>query len=136
MTAQPDVRVEPRPLHILVADDERMIRMAIRLTLEERGHRVEEAGTADEAFALVESLSFDALVIDVRMPGNGLLLLERLRTLAPEDASQRGPADRAILLTADVTRPATLEVIEAGQTHLRKPFRFGELVSLIERVAG
>jgi len=137
LTPHSDLPAEPRPLHILVADDERMVRMAVRLTLEERGHRVEEAGDADEAFALAESLSFDALLIDVRMPGNGLVLLERLRALAPGgDGSPRGPADRAILLTADVTRPGTIEVIEAGQPHLRKPFRFNELVRLVERVAG
>lgn len=124
-----------KPLRILVADDEPTVRLAVRLTLEERGHEVLEAGDVREALALVRSSSFDALIVDVRMPGGGLTLLDQLRELAIPVGSSHGPAARTILLTADLNRPETVRAIEEGQPYLPKPFHFDELVEVVEKVA-
>ena len=123
---------------MLIADDETAVRLAVRLILEERGHRVFEASDTEAAYAELTASDFDVVLLDVRMPGNGLTLLARLRAEADaEDASPSGGsavADRTILLTADLTRADTAAVIASGQRHLRKPFRFEALVALVEEV--
>ena len=131
---------KPTSLRVLVADDEPMVRMAVRLSLEERGHRVQEARNADEAFALAGSEAFDVLLVDVRMPGmpgGGLGLLDRLAKIparSEESASCSSVADRTVLLSANLSGGDAAQRVRDGQPHLRKPFRFEELVRLVERI--
>ncbi|MEZ4424785.1 MAG: response regulator [Gemmatimonadota bacterium] len=118
-----------RPLHVLLADDEAMLRLAIRLTLEDRGHRVTEAPDADRALVLARAGGFDLAILDVNMPGDGLRLLARLL----DEAILPG---RILMLTADVARWATREELERrGIPWLAKPFDFGELTRTLERMA-
>jgi DNA-binding NtrC family response regulator len=66
---------------ILVVDDERNIRRALRMVLEGEGAEVEDAATAEEALAIIaaEGDALDVVVADVLLPGlSGLELLERL----------------------------------------------------------
>lgn len=105
-----------------------MLRLAIRLTLEDRGHQVVEAPDADEAFRLADGGAFDLAILDVNMPGDGLKLLARLLEagLLPH---------RLLMLTADVSRAHTRETLERNHTPwLAKPFDFGELTRTIERM--
>ncbi|RSS51744.1 DNA-binding response regulator [Streptomyces sp. WAC07061] len=58
------------PLRVVVADDERMVRTALRVILDAEPDMevVGEAATGAEAVALVRSLSPDVVLMDVRMP--------------------------------------------------------------------
>jgi CheY-like chemotaxis protein len=119
----------PRHLHVLVADDEPSLRLVLRLTLENRGHRVSEAASVQEAIGLIQSRSFDVVLVDVRMPGDGLALIERL--------SDGGPLHgRTLLVSGDVSRPATRRLIDRGHPYIRKPFCFEELVGTVESLGG
>ena len=55
--------------HLLVVDDDRRIRDLLSRYLAREGYRVTTAGSASEARAKLDSLSFDLLVLDVMMPG-------------------------------------------------------------------
>jgi CheY-like chemotaxis protein len=54
---------------VLLTDDERDIRFMMRMTLRPTGWELAEAASGDEALDLAASASFDATVLDQRMPG-------------------------------------------------------------------
>lgn len=117
-----------RSLRILVADDEPSLRLAIDLFLSRRGHTVVQAGDAWEALRMAEASAFDAALVDARMPGDGLHLLERLEGVP----SLRG---RTVLMTGDVGRARTSQGITTGRPCLTKPFDLDEMAHLLESLA-
>ena len=72
--------METEQPHVLVVDDDRRLRDLLRRFLADHGFRVTVAGDAREARATVGSFAFDAIVLDVMMPGeSGLHLAGDLR---------------------------------------------------------
>jgi signal transduction histidine kinase len=118
-----------RRLRILVADDEAALRRALSMFLERRGHHVLQAGDAHEAFKLAESQPVDVALVDARMPGDGLALLERLEALP-------GLRGRTALMTGDIGRARTRQGIATGRPYLSKPFDMDDMVKLLETLAG
>jgi response regulator NasT len=67
------------PLHILVAEDESLIRLGLQRILEEAGHTVYAAADGPSALALAEARTPDLAILDIKMPGmDGLELAQRL----------------------------------------------------------
>lgn len=120
---------KPRSLRILVADDEPSLRLAITMFLRRRGHYVVEAADAHEARRFASEQTFDAALIDARMPGDGLLLLHEL----DESESLRG---RTALMSGDPGRGRHPLEITGGRPYLTKPFDMQSAVTLLERLAG
>lgn len=56
---------------ILVVDDERDVRVAVRRILEKADHEVLEAGTGEEGIEVLESEAVDLVITDIMMPGQG-----------------------------------------------------------------
>lgn len=54
---------------ILLVEDQPTVRMLVKKTLVQAGYTVEEAGDGEVAMALLETRSFDLVLLDVRMPG-------------------------------------------------------------------
>jgi DNA-binding response OmpR family regulator len=74
---------DPRP-RLLVVDDDDSLRVGLRDILGLMGYRVEEAASGDEALKLLESMSCDLMILDVRMPGmSGVEVMRRARRLDP-----------------------------------------------------
>lgn len=116
-----------RPLRVLVADDEPTLRLAISLFLSRRGHQVTQAADAFEALELARSEDFDVALVDARMPGDGLALLEQLEAMP-------ALAGRTALMTGDLGRARTTQGIPTGRPYLVKPFDMNEAVKLLERL--
>jgi two-component system, NtrC family, sensor kinase len=114
-----------RPLRILIADDEPALRLALSVFLSRRGHQVVQAADAYEAFDLASAQDFDAALVDARMPGDGLVLLERLESLPALQG-------RTALMTGDLGRARTTQGIATGRPFLSKPFDMDEMVRLVE----
>lgn len=70
---------------ILLIDDHTVIRHGLRTLIESAlGHRVLEAGSADEGFALLQSATVDMVLVDARMPGeDGISFLRRAKAFRP-----------------------------------------------------
>src|SRR5438876_1041665 len=69
---------------ILVVDDEASIRTTIEIVLAREGFDVVLAGNGAAGVAALESASFDAIIVDVFMPGmDGRASIRRFRKLAP-----------------------------------------------------
>jgi two-component system NtrC family sensor kinase len=114
---------------VLVVDDEQAIRTWLHKSLVARGYEVELAATGAEADALLGAHRYDAIVCDIRMPGNGQQLYLAL--------SQRDPtlARRMIFITGDVVNPATEQFFDTrGGYALSKPFTIEQLVAVLEKV--
>jgi two-component system nitrogen regulation response regulator NtrX len=92
---------DPDRFQLLVVDDDAAIRRQLRGLLEDEGHVVTEGANAAEAYAAVERQRFDAVLLDLRMPGDhGLDALVRLGELAGDTAvivvSGEGTVENAI----------------------------------------
>jgi DNA-binding NtrC family response regulator len=116
------------PRHVLVVDDEPLIRWSVSETLSELGYDVEQAADAGAAIHAVTNaaLPFDVVVLDLRLPDmNDLSLLGTLRQLLP--------GTTLILMTAFGT-PEIIEDAQAlGATVLSKPFELDELTRLVSK---
>jgi DNA-binding NtrC family response regulator len=105
---------------VLIVDDDASIRLLCRVNLELDGHAAREAGTIDEARALIGAEPFDAVILDVHVgAGNGLDFLGELRRDHPGVgvALLSGTADResvaAALPDAVLGKPFTLEQLRS-----------------------
>jgi two-component system, OmpR family, phosphate regulon response regulator OmpR len=119
--------------HLLVVDDDARLRDLLQRYLSANGFRVTAAADAAEARKLMNSIAFDALVLDVMMPGeDGLDLAQSLR---PQfDAP-------ILMLTALGEAASRIAGFESGaDDYLAKPFEPRELAlrltSLIRRAHG
>lgn len=80
----PDTSSRPSSLSVLVVDDFEMVRESLRALLTVHGHYVTIAADTNEAIELVNSMEFDAAIIDYEMPGaDGLVLLEEIQRKYP-----------------------------------------------------
>ncbi len=111
---------------ILIAEDEAIIRLDLKETLEEEGYEVVGAvGRGDEAVALVRELSPDLAILDIKMPGmDGI-------AAAKEIAGSRRAA--VLILTAFSQRDLVEQATTAGAIgYLVKPFQKSDLIPAIE----
>jgi len=126
-------RARVKPLHALIADDHPANRMVLRRLLEKAGHHVEEVESGDEVLALLSERGFDAVLIDLHMPGvSGLDIMREVRVMEA-GAARRTPF---IVLTADVTPEAMQSCEQAGaRAFLPKPIVAGRLLEVLAEIA-
>jgi DNA-binding response OmpR family regulator len=87
------------PLTILIVDDELGVRDSIRRYLEQAGWRVHTAEAPSQALAMLECVTPDAMVLDVRMPDPGGALRSGLELLAAVRARTSLTTVPVVLLT-------------------------------------
>jgi DNA-binding NtrC family response regulator len=113
---------------ILIVDDDRAIREALGEALADLGHTVVAMGDGAAALAWLARHQADAVLLDLRMPGqDGLEVLRRIRGQAD--------APPVAILTAVPTSANTIEAMRLGAVdHLAKPIGRGELATLVTRL--
>ncbi len=111
--------------HLLVVDDDERLRALLQKYLSSNGFRVSAAGDAADARALMKSMAFDLLILDVMMPGeSGFDFAQSVR------ASSAVPI---LMLTAKSEAEDRISGLERGaDDYLTKPFEPRELVLRIE----
>jgi two-component system, NtrC family, nitrogen regulation response regulator GlnG len=112
---------------ILVADDDRAIRMVLNQALIRLGHDVRMTGNAATLWRWVADGEGDLVITDVIMPDeNGLDLIPRIKKIRPDL--------RIIVMSAQNTLLTAVKATERGAfEYLPKPFDLRELVSVVER---
>ena len=101
--------------HILIVDDEEDFVEAVSLRLEARELTVETATNGNEALAKLEETGFDAVILDLAMPGmDGIETLRAMRDIRPEI--------QVVLLTGRGTVKKSIEAMKLGaMDFLEKP---------------
>jgi response regulator NasT len=118
------------PTRVVIAEDEAIIRLDLKETLEEEGYEVVgETGRGDEAIELVRRLEPDLAILDIKMPGlDGL-------AAAREISTEKKAA--VLILTAFSQRDLIEQARDAGAlAYLVKPFQKSELIPAVEVALG
>jgi DNA-binding NtrC family response regulator len=118
---------------VLVLDDEAGVRDALTQFLQSCGYRSVEAGSVDEATAILREQSVGAVLLDVRVSGaqTGLAVLTSLR-------EQPWLAEIPVLILAgEVTTDSQERFIANNRAHLfRQPQEFDTLRKFLDRLTG
>jgi two-component system, OmpR family, response regulator len=110
-------------MRILIVEDELKMASLLRRGLLEEGHAVDVARTGHEALVSARAVDYDAVVLDLMLPGlDGIEVCRRLR--------QDGVWAPVLMLTARDAVEDRVAGLDAGaDDYLPKPFAFAELLA-------
>ncbi len=116
-------------MKLLIAEDEKLLRMNLRDSLSEAGYEVTEAASGMDAWRLVEREGPAIVLADVRMPGmDGLELLQRTRAAYP--------ATEVVIMTTYASVKDAVAALKAGAAdYVVKPFEMDEFLERVAHVA-
>lgn len=111
--------------NILVIDDEEIIRDLIKETLEEYGHHVQCAESAESGLGLVKKQIFDLVFLDLKMPGmDGAALLREIKAIKPNMP--------VILITGYPESEIMARALEQGPFGvMNKPFNESDIIDCV-----
>ncbi len=110
-----------RRMRILLVEDERKVASFIARALRESAYAVDVAETGEKALELASDVAYDAILLDIRLPGlSGIEVCRELR--------QAGVETPILMLTARSLVEQRVEGLDAGaDDYLTKPFALAEL---------
>jgi len=116
-------------LEVLLVDDDPRIRSALRGVLEDEGHTVGEAPDGAQALAALENRQFDAVLLDVNMPGmSGLDALVSIREMAPSTG--------VIMVSGEGTIATAVQALKRGAfDFIEKPVDPEHLLRVLAQAA-
>jgi len=116
-------------MRVLLAEDEITIAVTLRDALESAGHSVLPAADTERAIALLEEGTPEAVLTDIRMPGEGGMAILR-RSL------ELDPSRPVVVMTGYATVDQAVEAMAMGAAnYVQKPFRNEALVSMVDTFA-
>lgn len=131
-SAEPLMRPHDQAMHILLAEDNKIIRGLMNTILEDAGHHVSCAANGVQALALVQGRPFDLILMDARMPVlDGLHATRAIRGMA-------GPVAHTpiVAMTADPQFASHPMVADLGYAEiLLKPLRAETLMRVLTHIA-
>lgn len=118
-----------RAMRILIVEDEAKMAGLLKRGMEEDGHAADIAATGTEALWMAKATDYDAIVLDLMLPGvDGVEVCRRLR----EDGVW-SPVLMVTALTAVSDRVAGLDA--GADDYLAKPFHLDELLARVRAIA-
>jgi two-component system KDP operon response regulator KdpE len=110
---------------ILLVEDDASIRRSLRATLSALDFETGEASTGEEALTRLRMVNYDAVLMDLNMPGmGGVEACRRVRKEFPQMS--------IIVVTVRDSEEDKIEALDAGaDDYVTKPFRIGELTARI-----
>lgn len=118
-----------RMARILVVDDEEILRMLIRETLEDLEFDIDEAEDGEEALKKLKESTYDLMILDYMMPNlTGIEVIE----LLPQEIKKSMPI---LMLTAKSQESDRQKVFDLGADYfMSKPFSPVKLMNLVEDI--
>jgi two-component system OmpR family response regulator len=115
-------------MRILIVEDEAKMAGLLRRGLEREGMAVDLAAEGEEALWKAEAVSYDAIVLDLMLPGiDGLEVCGRLR--------EAGVWSPILMLTArDAVRDRVAGLDRGADDYLTKPFSYAELLARLRAI--
>src|SRR6516162_11572998 len=119
----------PRSLRVLFVDDERSLQELMRAELPRLGHEVVVCPDGRSAIKTLEKNTFDAAVLDLRMPGiSGIEVLEHLKKVSPDT--------EAVVMTGHASMETAIEAVRLGAfDYITKPCKLAEIEAVLCKVA-
>jgi DNA-binding NtrC family response regulator len=113
----------------LFADDEKSLQEFMRSELPRLGHEVTVCPDGRTAVKVLEKSTFDAAILDLRMPGmTGIEVLEHLKQVAPDT--------EAIVMTGHASMETAIEAVRLGAfDYITKPCKLAEIEVILRKVA-
>ena len=110
---------------VLLVEDDLSIRRSLRTTLAALGFEIGEASSGEEALTRLRMINYDAVLMDLNMPGmGGVEACRRVRKEFPHMS--------IIVVTVRDREEDKIEVLDAGaDDYVTKPFRIGELTARV-----
>ncbi len=126
-TATPGTEVDARPIGVLIADGEPVVRAGLGRVLAERGFAVvAEVADSGSALAAAERLRPDLCLVDVALSGNGLSTVAQI--------ASRVPATTIVALAAVASPTEMISALERGAVgYLLKEIGADELATTLRR---
>lgn len=117
--------MRPSQGKVLLVDDDASIRRALHTTLSALGFEIEEASSGEQAVSFVRTERYDAVLLDINMPGRGgIEACRSLRRLAP--------GLPILMLTVRDSADDKIDALDAGaDDYITKPFHVGELTARV-----
>jgi two-component system sensor histidine kinase RpfC len=125
-------RARVRSMHILMADDHAANRMVLERILQKAGHRAVAVEDGEAVLSALEANDYDAVIVDLHMPGvSGLDLLRQMRVMEA-GGGRRTPV---LVLSADVTPESIQRCEQAGaRAFLAKPVVASRLLDILAEI--
>ena len=113
---------------ILIVDDEPAIGWSLGELLDDRGHAVKTAASAEEAIEICRQFPPELILLDVRLPGrDGLSAIPDFRALVPTAP--------IVVMTAFGDLDTAVRAVEAGAAeYLVKPFDSAQVTTIVDRL--
>ena len=113
-------------MRILVVEDDKKIATFVVKGLKQNGYAVDHSGDGEEAYLMLQQVSYDAAVVDVMLPRlDGLSLIQKLRS--------RGIQVPVLILSAKASVDDRIKGLQTGgDDYLTKPFAFSELLARVQ----
>jgi DNA-binding NtrC family response regulator len=110
--------------HLLIIEDESVIRSALRRLLERHGYEVTEAESVEDAQAHGSFDSYNLIITDLRLPGRSGSSMLELAAGIP-----------VIIMTSYATVTSAVDAMKSGAAdYIAKPFDHDEMVMLVDKV--
>ncbi|MGB0732402.1 MAG: sigma-54-dependent transcriptional regulator [Pontibacterium sp.] len=110
--------------HILIVEDEHIIRSALRKLLEKNGYTVQDSESVDDAIERFELNTFDLIISDLRLPGlPGTEIIKRAETVP------------VLIMTSYASMRSAVEAMKLGAAdYVAKPFNHDEMLATVKTV--
>ena len=114
--------------HILVIDDEKIMRDALSGTLKSKGYYVSTAESGQQGLTMVREMIYDLVLLDIRLPDvSGVALLK--------DIKEYLPGSDVVMMTAYGSVEKAVDAMKSGATdYITKPFSFDEIELTIKKI--
>jgi DNA-binding NarL/FixJ family response regulator len=118
-------------MKILICDDHKIVRDGLRQILLQLSDvtAIEEAGTGDEAFELLEKINFDSVILDISLPDkSGLEVLQTIKS--------KWPATNVLMLSMLPQEQYAIRALKLGASgYLTKDTASEELLLAVRRIS-
>ncbi len=110
--------------HILIVEDEQVIRFALKRFLLNSHFTVDDCGSVDEATSLYNLSEYDLIISDLRLPG------------APgTDLIEKAQSTPVLIMTSYASMKSAVEVMKLGATdYIAKPFDHDNMLQTIKQI--
>lgn len=124
---------QPKPLPVLLIEDEPAVMSYVRAVLERNGYAVVCCESGVAGLRELESAEFMGVVSDMRTPGG----VDGADVYAWISANRPALASRLVFITGDVASQETAATLQrTGAPCVEKPFRVQQFLSVVEQTVG